>query len=57
MVALFCNDKQIYVKLVKILVFMLVMGRTPFHQTLDQLEYHFLNIERTLMCSSIGDQT
>ena len=33
------------------------MGRTPFYRTLNELEHHFLNIERTRMCSSIGDWT
>ena len=35
----------------------LVMGRTPFYRTSIELEHHFSNIERTLTCSSIGDQT
>ena len=35
----------------------LVMGRTPFHGTLNELEHHFSNIERTQTCSSIGDWT
>ena len=35
----------------------LVMGRTPFYRTSIELEHHFLNIERTQTCSSIGDRT
>ena len=34
-----------------------MMGRTPFHQTLNELEHHFSNIERTPTCSSIGNRT
>ena len=34
-----------------------VMGRTPFYRTSNELERHFLNIERTQTCSSIGDRT
>ena len=33
------------------------MGRTPFYQTLNELEHHFLNIEQTQTCSFIDDQT
>ena len=35
----------------------LVMGRTAFFRTSIKLEHHFSNIERTRMCSSIGDRT
>ena len=35
----------------------LVMGRTPFYRTSIELEHHFLNIERTWLCSSIGNRT
>ena len=34
-----------------------VMGQTPFYLTSNELEHHFLNIERTRTCASIGDQT
>ena len=34
-----------------------VMGRTLFYRTLNELEHHFSNIKRTLTCSSIGDRT
>ena len=34
-----------------------MMSRTPFYQTLNELEHHFSNIERTQTCSSIGDRT
>ena len=33
------------------------MCQTPFYQTSNQLEDHFLNIEQTRTCSSIGDRT
>ena len=33
------------------------MGRTPFYRRSNELEHHFPNIERTLTCSSIVDQT
>ena len=32
-----------------------MMGRTPFHQTLNELEHHFSNIERTPTCSYISN--
>ena len=38
-------------------LYVLVMGRTPFYRTLNELEHHFSNIERTRTCSSIGDRT
>ena len=38
-------------------LFILVMGRTPFYRTSNELEYHFSKIERTQTCSSIGDRT
>ena len=34
-----------------------VMGRTPFYRTSNELEHHFSNIERTRTCSCIGDRT
>ena len=33
-----------------------MMGQTPFYRSLNKLEHHFLNIERTQLCSSIGDR-
>ena len=35
----------------------LVMGRTQFYRTSDELEHHFLNVEITWVCSSIYDRT
>ena len=35
----------------------LVIGQKSFYQTSNELEQHFLNIERTQVCSSIGDWT
>ena len=37
--------------------YVLVMCRTPFFRTSNELEHHFSNIERTRTCSSIGDRT
>ena len=45
---------------IKLFVFPLlsvVMGRTPFYRTPNELKHHFLNMERTRTCSSIGDRT
>ena len=36
--------------------FDLVMDRTPFYQTSDELEHHLSNIERTWTCLSIDDR-
>ena len=33
------------------------MGRTPFYRTSNELEHHFLNIERTQTCSPFGNRT
>ena len=33
------------------------MGWTPFHQPSNELKHHFSNIQRSRICSSIGDQT
>ena len=35
----------------------LVMGRIPFYRTSNKLKCHYLNIERTRMCSYVGDGT
>ena len=35
--------------------YILVMGRTPFYRTSDELEHHFSNIKQTGMCSIIGE--
>ena len=37
--------------------FLVVMGQTQFYRTSNKLEHYFSNIERTQMCSSIGDRT
>ena len=34
-----------------------VMGRTPFYRTSNELKHHSLNIERTRTRSPIGDRT
>ena len=41
---------QVYIQIV-------VMGQTPFYRTSNEPEHHFLNIEQTQTCSSIGDWT
>ena len=35
----------------------LVMSRTPFYQTSNELKHHFSNIERTWTCSSFESRT
>ena len=49
--------KKVNKQLIKCNQKSLVMGRTPFYQTSNELEHHFLNIERTQACSSIRDRT
>ena len=56
------NMPKCYIALQKNMTFrlnckILVMGRTPFYQTSNELKHHFSNIERTQMCSSIDDRT
>ena len=53
----FCQNVSLFfLQIHSFLIQHLVMGQTPFYRTLNELELHFMNIERTQTCSSIDDQ-
>ena len=54
----FCqNVSPFFLQIHSFLIQHLVMGQTPFYRTLNELEHHFVEIERTRTCSYFSDRT